>query len=78
MLKSANVVIGKSDLMQELGKSLDPTSTGTAEEKLNAIAKSFVEAKVAPDMGAALSKASKENPELYREYQVESRNKNKT
>lgn len=71
VLKAANEVIKESGLMQERGSIASDEQDGSAEQKLNGIAKSLIEAKKATNLGDALVLAGKQNPELYREYVAE-------
>lgn len=75
VLKAANEVIKTSGLFEERGTG-GSHEGGSAEEQLNAIAKSLLDKKEVATLGDGLVKAGKANPELYREYVAERRSKN--
>lgn len=72
VLDNAVDVVEKSGVFTELGKSgHGSASAGQAEEKINTIAKGYMEKDASLDYTSAVAKAWEDNPELMAEYEDE-------
>lgn len=69
-LESVNAQAESANIFAEIGKSSSYTS-GSAVSQMTAMAKSAVEAGVAPTFEQAFAKAASENPDLYAQYLTE-------
>jgi hypothetical protein len=72
LLKAANEQIAEGNLYKALGAPAAVVESGSAHERLDAIAKAKVADGSASDYPTALSKAAEENPDLYAEHRRES------
>lgn len=73
LLKALDERIKQGELFAEIGKSNTGPAAGSAEDKLNGIAKSYVEKGLKGGFPEAFTKACKENEELYNQYTAEKR-----
>ena len=72
VLDNAVDVVEKSGAFTEVGKSgHGSASAGQAEEKINTIAKGYMEKDASLDYTSAVAKAWENNPELMEEYEKE-------
>lgn len=69
VLKAANEGIRESNLFKEMGSNY--STSGSAYQKLEGIAKGMVESGKASSIPEAINKALEENPNLYNEYMSE-------
>lgn len=72
VLKAADAQIAEGNLYKSLGAPASVIESGSAHDRLDAIAKSLVAEGKASDYATALSKAAEENPDLYAEHRRES------
>lgn len=73
LLKALDERVKQGELFAEIGKSNTGPAAGSAEDKLNGIAKSYVEKGTNLGFPEAFTKACKENEELYNQYNAEKR-----
>lgn len=73
ILKSLDERVKQGELFAEIGKSSSGPAAGSAEDKLNGIAKSYVEKGMKGGFPEAFTKACKENEDLYNQYTAEKR-----
>lgn len=72
VLDQAVAMVEKSGVFSEIGKSSHGSGTvGAAEEKVEAIAKGYMEKDSSLDYASAMAKAWEDNPELMAEYEEE-------
>jgi hypothetical protein len=73
ILKALDERVKQGDLFAEIGKSSSGPAAGSAEDKLNGIAKSYVEKGMKGGFPEAFTKACRENEDLYNQYTAEKR-----
>lgn len=73
ILKAASERIAKGELFSEIGSRGSGPASGSAEEQLTSIAKSYVEKDPKLDYPMAFTKACQDNEELYDRYVAEQR-----